>query len=904
MQFTRFGVAVIAIITSTIPSAHAQNAVWIGNGSEISEFGTATNWSPHIVPNETAIFGNTTSRTVNGVATIGALQFNAGALQYTFNTSLTLTGAGILNDSTNTPVFNTNSGYTPVNFKNASSAGNAVIYALGANGPSDYYFGSATFSDISTAASANITSDASYVFFRNYSTAGKSTITIVNGGETKFFDSSSAGAANIIVGTVAGLRFNNFSSADHATITNNFVVDFLDASSAGNSFITNIGEAFTVFTDRSTAGSATIVVNSYGVFFNGHSDGGTSRLVLNDSQGYAGFYLGTGPNGDSKVSAGSVEGIGSVFLGANQLTLGGNNLSTVFNGNITDDIANNGITGGSLVKVGSGTLTLSGVNTLPGPTNISAGTLNITGSLASTVITVQGSGALAGTGKVHSVVVASGGTFSPGASSGTGVLTIEGDLGMAPGAITLVNITPTSSTSVMIGSFSSLDGRLIVNAAPGSYALGRRYTLITAIDGLGSTTFSSYGMSAPSAYKPNISYDANNVFLTLSANAITPLLPSGFGANQTGAASVIDAAIEGGATVNSGFNALFGLSGAALGGAITQASGADAAQAGSQSFLPFVSMLMSQGGGNAMTAANFAPDSSYGAGDAPRPAQLAVNTMRVWGSAFGRHTGIAADPVSGAQSLKAGAAGIAAGIEMQVSDVLLLGTSAAGGHGSFNAGNGAGNSDDAMIGAYARLDVMDAGYLAGALSYGWHDIKTVRVVTVSGTDVLAGNYDANDIGGRVEGGYRVALDEQYTMTPFAAFTLDSFQAPAYAETAVSGTANFALSYAAHDNDFAHSELGARIGRGFRLDGGMLGLEASAAWSHQLYGAPFALVAFQAFPSSSFVVHGVRPANDTALLGLGLDVQDDNGLAYGAHIESEVGGNITSIAGSANIAWRW
>jgi hypothetical protein len=52
----------------------------------------------------------------------------------------------------------------------------------------------------------------------------------------------------------------------------------------------------------------------------------------------------------SGVTIGSIEGDGDVFLGANDLTVGTNNLNTVFSGFIGGS--------GSLAKVGSGVLTL------------------------------------------------------------------------------------------------------------------------------------------------------------------------------------------------------------------------------------------------------------------------------------------------------------------------------------------------------------------------------------------------------------------------------------------------------------------------------------------------------------------------------------------------------------------
>jgi uncharacterized protein with beta-barrel porin domain len=375
------------------------------------------------------------------------------------------------------------------------------------------------------------------------------------------------------------------------------------------------------------------------------------------------------------------------------------------------------------------------------------------------------------------------------------------------------------------------------------------------------------------------------------------------------AATAIDTAVAGGAVANSGFNALFGLSGSALGSAMAQLSGdtgADAAQAASQAFIPFVSMLIAEGtsGSATLTASNFAPGGTYGDAAAPRPAQVEAGGMRAWGAIHGAHAGIASDAATGAQSLKTGNTGFAGGVEIQANEKVRLGAAGGFGHSSFTAGNGRGASDDVMLGLYGTADILDQGYVAGALAYGWHDIDTLRTLSISGTDLLRGKFDAQDVGGRIEGGWRLVLDDASGLVPFAAFAWNSFQAPAYGETAQSGSADFALSYAAHDSDFGHSELGMKMGRDVTIDGDSAKAEITAAWAHELYGAPFALAAFQALPGSDFLVQGARIARDTALLGAGIEVRTQGGFAYGARIDSRLGGGTTAFGGTANIAFNW
>jgi autotransporter-associated beta strand protein len=219
------------------------------------------------------------------------------------------------------------------------------------------------------------------------------------GGATNFFDSSSAGSASISVGFVSlggSISFFDNSTAGDATIS---------VSPAFNSGIIR-------FADFSTAGSATIIVESMSGFspnlisFEDFSEGGTARIQFVGAMPVIPGSLDISAHNAPGVTIGSIEGEGNVFLGANNLTVGSNNLSTTFPGVIQDG-GQNGGTGGSHTKIGSGTLILSGANTYTGDTNINGGVLQVDGSITSNTFVNQRA-TLAGTGAVNGDVMNNG----------------------------------------------------------------------------------------------------------------------------------------------------------------------------------------------------------------------------------------------------------------------------------------------------------------------------------------------------------------------------------------------------------------------------------------------------------------------------------------------------------------
>ncbi|MFB9264669.1 beta strand repeat-containing protein [Bradyrhizobium erythrophlei] len=337
-------------------------------------------------------------------------------------------------------IVNVNGGLTV--FRDTSSAGNAVF--KNTNG-GRVVFGDALGppggSDASTAGNAVIDNfSGGGAVFLAHTNAGHATITNhSNGGSTLFFESASAASA-IIVNSAGGFTgFFMNSTAGNATIDNSSLTYFgtsgfsrTEAPTAGNATIINRSGGILIFDAYATGGNATITTESgANVSFTGNSTGGAAQFITNGS-GFVDFGGSVGPNGDRRITAGSIAGSGSYFIGGgNTLVVGGNNHSTTMSGVIADfnPCGCGPLGAGNLEKTGSGTLILSGTNTYTGTTAVNGGILQVDGSIASSgLTTVNAGGLLTGVGTVGNTTIASGGIFMPGNGTPGSFTTVAGGI--------------------------------------------------------------------------------------------------------------------------------------------------------------------------------------------------------------------------------------------------------------------------------------------------------------------------------------------------------------------------------------------------------------------------------------------------------------------------------------------
>jgi outer membrane autotransporter protein len=920
--------------------AQAQTATWNGGTTDWND---PTNWTPNAPPfgpTATAIFGGVGSTFVDftqALTTVETIRFDPGAQQYSINVcacqEVRITGQGVVNLSGSLQEF-VNDGI--LSFRNASSAGNAtytnsfggaldfrqtatagtatINNSFGATVSFDNFstagsaiidnsnVGTVEFNGRSTLGSAQLTNTNSLVNFLNQSTAGGPAATIINNnGGLFFYDRSSAGSATIYNNDQSGTIFNNRSSAGNATIINNGgffgVLWFQDQSTAENATIATKNGSVTEFFDRSTGGQAAFVTEAGGVVDFSQTDG---------------------PDNNGKLTAGSIGGDGDYYLGSNQLTVGGNNQSTTVNGTINDGaFCGCAGTGASLVKEGTGTLILSGINTYTGATTVNAGTLIVNGSIAlSSLLSVNAGGTVGGSGDLPTTEL-NGGTLSPGNS--VGQINILGNLVVSPTSLYYVELLGATADKVAVTGAATLNGGTVQVALQGAFRFVTPYTIVTT--GAGVTGQFGGVTSTVNFVNLALSYVGNDVLLSLTPNLTGA---PGLNVNQRSTAGGLDRGLTlAGGTA--GLEALFKLTPGALANSLTQLSGelgTASAPAGLESMNQFLSLMLdpfagSRGDNPNGPALGYAAEQRFGSRNAesayaaflpitkaPPPISF-ESRWAAWGAAYGSHSTADGDAVIGSNQRDVRTGHFAGGVDHRLSPDTVIGLAVSGGSANFKLGNGLGSgSGDIIQGGVYGTTRFDNYYLAASLAASFYDVSTDRIVTVPVTSALSASYNATGFGARIEGGRRFVITG-FGVTPFVAVQGETIRTDAYNEQVAAGAPLLALSYAANTTSRLRTELGVGLDHRFGpVLGGSLHLFARIAWAHEYWRDNSILAAFQTLPGSGFTVEGAAPATDAALVSLGADWKLPDGFSLRGKVEAQFAGSVNSYAANAALRKTW
>ena len=588
----------------------------------------------------------------------------------------------------------------------------------------------------------------------------------------------------------------------------------------------------------------------------------------------------------------------------------------------------NGTAPGTLEMNGAGTLVLSATNTYSGPTNIDSGTLDVTGSIASSSLTnVNDGGALTGTGTVGKTQINSGGTLAPGNGTPGTALKIAGKLAFQSGAIYLVQVNPTTASFANVTGTASLAGTVQANFASGSYAT-KQYTILQS-GGLGGTSFSGLSTTdLPASFTASVSYNADDAFLNLTAVMGHTLSTGGLNGNQQNVATSLNNFFNSGGKLPPGFLALFGLTGGALSTALSQLDGeaaTDSERGAFQMMNQFFRLLLDPfvdgrsgsgwpgGGGGGGGASGFAPEQEAslppdialayaGVLKAPAKAMAFDQRWSAWGAGFGGSSSINGDPAVGSSNVTATDYGFTAGMDYHYSPDTVAGFALAGGGTNWNLaqGLGSGRSDAFQAGVYGATRFGPA-YLAAAFAFTNHWMTTDRFAFAG--DQLTARFNAQSYGGRLEAGYRYAVLSSFGVTPYAALQAQSFHTPSYSETDLTA-GGFGLSYNAMNATDTRSELGARFDDPTMLGAMPLLLRGRLAWAHDWVSNPALTPVFETLPGASFIVNGAPAPKNSALASAGALLHLTPALSFDAKFDGEFATGAQTYAGTGTLRYTW
>jgi len=529
-----------------------------------------------------------------------------------------------------------------------------------------------------------------------------------------------------------------------------------------------------------------------------------------------------------------------------------------------------------------------------------------------------------GNGSVGGLNVAAGGMAAPGNSIGT--LNVAGNVSFGPGSIYQVetNAAGQSDKIAASGSAALTGGTAQVLAEFGNYAPSTRYTILTANGGVTGTFANATSNFA--FLSPTLSYDANDVFLTLNRSAFFASMAQT--SNQRAVAGALDASpltsplvlaalVQTSAGAVQAFDALSGeVYASAQTTIIDDSRYIRQAVLGRLRQTPYANetgAIRALGSGGPMVADGagaFGADySTMAYANASRlgspvkeapwvaPAQTAEFTYWAQGvGAWGKINGN-----GNAAEVSRGLGGFFTGLDRRLGDWRV---GIAGGYTNssvnVNARASSANIDTGYLAAYAGTNYGPWNVRSGA-AFAWNSISTSRSISFPGFAELATTrYGAGETQVFGELGYGVSLG-QVALEPFGGLawvhlSTDSFN-EAGGISALTGTGN--------KTDVGYSTVGVRAATYYLLANGMAFIpRASVAWQHT-FGTvdPNAALAF-ASTGAAFNIAGVPLARDTALVEAGTDLRINISTKIGLSYAGQLANTVQDHAIKGNFTWQF
>ncbi|MDW6023347.1 autotransporter domain-containing protein [Mesorhizobium sp. BAC0120] len=607
----------------------------------------------------------------------------------------------------------------------------------------------------------------------------------------------------------------------------------------------------------------------------------TGAVTLTADDTYAG---GTSISNGASLSVGNGGTVGSI--GSGDVFVGG---SLIFNRSNDLTVGSRLVGTGALRQIGSGKTELTGDNSLfTGATSIESGTLAVNGKLGGTLDVWTG-GRLQGTGTVGNTVVS--GVIAPGNSIGT--LNV-GNIAFNAGSIYEVEVNAAGQTDLIKASGTATinGGTVQVLAGSGNYAPATQYTILTATGGR-TGTFTGGVTSNLAFLEPSLSYDANNIYLTMTRNDIS-FQNVGITPNQIATGGGVESLGLG----NAVYDAVLNLSAPQAQYAFDQLSGE--IQASAKTAMLEDSRFVR----NAVNDRIRAAFDSVGASKTGvvtyidgKPVAVAPNAdgLALWGQGFGSwgHT----DGDNNAARLNRSTGGFFIGAHAPAFDTWRFGAVAGFSRTDFDVKDrrSSGSSDNYHVGLYGGTTWGELAFRSGA-AYTWSDVTTSRGVSFPGFgDSLKADYNAGTAQVFGELGYGMNMGparfEPFANLAYVSVHIDSF-------TEKGGAA--ALTSQGETSDATFTALGLRASTTFDLNGAAVTAKGTLGWRHAFGDVtPLSTMRFAA-GGDAFSIGGVPIARDAAVLEAGLDFNLSQSATLGVTYGGQFGSGMSDQSVKANL----
>ncbi|NHO57223.1 autotransporter domain-containing protein [Acetobacter lambici] len=573
---------------------------------------------------------------------------------------------------------------------------------------------------------------------------------------------------------------------------------------------------------------------------------------------------------------------------------------------------------GGLTQNGSGTTILSANNTYTGDTNVTQGTLEVDGSIASSTVIIGDGGTLTGSGFVGNTVVEQGGTLAaPGVQNSVTVqgnlqtnqnstLTLDGTDQFSGKTMTLQGsqYQQLQSNTINVTGSAALSGTVVLNVTPSiQLKLNEYYTIMTTGSGFTQKTQSlQTDLTSPYTFiTPSLFYNGNDLDVLLARNSMAFASVTN-SRNERETAQMLDRMPQDNAIVGAmgllnpaearrGMNTLSGEVHASARTALVQDSlfvrqavmdRLDTAECGSGHV-----------DGTLHTASLKTGRKDEGCLD-----QQAV----LWGQAYGSLGHNGGD--GNAAALHHSSTGFIMGVDTPIKDnTWRIGGVLSYGRSMFDVQSGrnsSGHSNNVSVGGYAGTHWGALNLKLGA-AYTWNMLSMQRNVAFPGyADRLSSSYLAGTAQGFGELGYRLHVG-QAIAEPFANVAYVNLHTNGYHEQG--GAA--ALHGHGTDTGMTFSTFGVKASSAFHAGKLLLIPHGSVAYRHTFgLATPTTHMVFSAGGNGSMDIAGVPLSVNAAVLDAGLTARLTDRIKIGLSYTGQYGNQSVESSIKADMQWKF